>query len=362
MRHNVISKDPRNGNYLIRYQDEFGHWHSKSTSTKRKSEALEILRTFDPQQKQKLVVSTLSEFIQLYLSSYAKNHHGAECYKFITAPALARFEAFMQEQYGNVLLSSVKKYHIEQYMTYWANMPTQHKKTRSQASVNNDIKAIRGAFTKAVEWELIPKSPCFKFALQKPPSKIGGQFVPEGELEAVVKAAKTHLLRVFIILAFFTGLRRRELLALRWENVDFGERVLRVVNSAGFTTKNKQERIVPLHPSAVEALEAMPRVADLVFAVPARSGGYKTPNEDNVSHKVREALEAAGLPATVHLHSLRHSFCTNLLKKGAPLQEVQLLMGHQDISTTLIYTHQSSQELHPTIERLSHVQLPSSRD
>jgi integrase len=361
MRHNVISKDPRNGNYLIRYQDQFGHWHSKSTCTKRKSEALEILRTFDPQQEQKLLVSTLSEFIQLYLSSYAKNHHGRECYEFITAPALTRFEVFMLKQYGNVALSSVKKYHIEQYMTYWANTPTKYKKTRSQASVNNDIKSIRGAFTKAVEWELIPKSPCVKFGLPKPPSKLGGQFVPEGELEAVLKAAKTHLLRVFITLAFFTGLRRRELLALRWENVDLKERVLRVVNTYGFTTKNKEERIVPLHPSVVEALESMPRVAEFVFAVPARTGGYKTPNEDNISHKVREALEAAGLPSTVHLHSLRHSFCTNLLKKGAPLQEVQLLMGHQDISTTLIYTHQVSQELHPTVDRLKKVQLPRSR-
>jgi integrase/recombinase XerD len=157
-------------------------------------------------------------------------------------------------------------------------------------------------------------------------------------------------------------LRRRELLALRWENVDLKERVLRVVNSTGFTTKNKEERVVPLHPSVVEAIQSMPRVAEFVFVVPARNGGYKTPNEDNISHKVREALEAAGLPTTVHLHSLRHSFCTNLLKKGAPLQEVQLLMGHQDISTTLIYTHQSSQELHPTVERLSRVQLPSSRN
>jgi len=55
-----------------------------------------------------------------------------------------------------------------------------------------------------------------------------GQFVPETELEAALKAAKTHLLRVFIIRAFFTALRRRELLALNWEDVDLREWVLKI--------------------------------------------------------------------------------------------------------------------------------------
>jgi integrase len=352
-----LSKDPRTGNYLIRYMDEAGGWHSKSTCTTKKHEAQDVLKKFDPNEKKR--VTTLSDFTELYLSSYARNHHGWEYYSFITEPALLRFESFVKEKYGNLLLSSVKKYHVEQYMTHWANTKTKQNRVRSQASINNEIKAIRGAFSMAVEWDLIEKSPCKRFALPKIPRKLTGQHVPEDQLAAVLKAAKHHWLRVFILLAFYTGLRRRELLALRWENIDFQERLLKVANTTNFTTKNKDERIVPLHPSALEALGSLPRLADFVFAISAPDGEYKTPNEDNVSHAVREALDEAGLPPTVHLHSLRHSFCTNLLKKGAPIQEVQLLMGHQDLNTTLIYTHQLSRELHSTVERLGGTQLPT---
>jgi len=60
-----LSKDPRSGNYLIRYQDEAGGWHSKSICTTKMYDALEILKKLDPNEKKR--ITSLSDFVELYL-------------------------------------------------------------------------------------------------------------------------------------------------------------------------------------------------------------------------------------------------------------------------------------------------------
>jgi site-specific recombinase XerD len=99
-----------------------------------------------------------------------------------------------------------------------------------------------------------------------------------------------------------------------------------------------------------EMLAALPRTSHYVIT----SQQFNTPPDKHcVSHKFRQAVLKAGLDSRLHVHSLRHSFCTNLLAAGAPmLQDVQLIAGHSTIVVTQGYNQMRSGTLHKTVSIL----------
>ena len=150
--------------------------------------------------------------------------------------------------------------------------------------------------------------------------------------------------------AAFTGLRRGELLALRWRDVDFNARRASVHEShaLGQTTapKSGRSRAVPLADQAAEALERLSRRTDapggrpwhvagddLVFC--NRSGGHL--DASALRRRYVAARDAAEL-RPLRFHALRHCF-GSLAAQTSPLTTVQAWMGHEDIQTTMVYAH-----------------------
>ncbi|MEE8523568.1 MAG: tyrosine recombinase XerC [Thermoanaerobaculia bacterium] len=143
-------------------------------------------------------------------------------------------------------------------------------------------------------------------------------------------------------LLYATGLRVGELVSLNWRDLDLGARVLRVVGKGG------KERMVPFGKPAAEALGAW--LADWEELVDDSGAAV---DEDPVflnsrgarlgDRSVRRILDrhtaAAGIPAGVHPHTLRHTFATHMLEEGADLRTIQELLGHSSLSTTQRYTH-----------------------
>jgi integrase/recombinase XerD len=140
---------------------------------------------------------------------------------------------------------------------------------------------------------------------------------------------------------YATGLRVSELLGLTLNQIDWGQRTIRVVG------KGSKERIVLLGDIAMDALEtyvhrARPRLLretkpDALFlshlGLPLSVRGFHVVLAGYVS--------SAGLEKRVTPHTLRHSFATHLLEGGADLRSVQELLGHASVSTTQVYTHVS---------------------
>ncbi len=170
------------------------------------------------------------------------------------------------------------------------------------------------------------------------------------EVHAVARADGSELYGAIYVTAAFTGLRMGELRALRWSDVDFAKRLVHVRRSltgnAYGAPKSQRVRSVPMSDPVARVLDGLSRRAeggradDLVF-----SPGYNVPfHHDTVRKRFYAALEAAGLGRLrakedpVVFHDLRHTFGT-LAVQAFPLSDVKAMMGHADISTTMIYVH-----------------------
>lgn len=143
------------------------------------------------------------------------------------------------------------------------------------------------------------------------------------------------------------GIRAAELVALRFSDLDPGEGTIRVLGKGG------KERIVPLGPPALAAIRravqrrppgpAPARAArDLPLFVNA---GHRPITTRSLGRIVRRHLALSGIAKRASPHTLRHSFATHLLDRGADLRTVQELLGHSSLSTTQVYTHLTTERL-----------------
>lgn len=135
----------------------------------------------------------------------------------------------------------------------------------------------------------------------------------------------------FITLALNTGMRKSEMLGLTWDRIDFYNRLI-YLNPEN--QKNKTHGSVPLNPSAMSALEnQIGRHEKWVFY-------YRKKHIEDCRKSFRSACDKAGIE-DFRIHDLRHTFAAWAIQKGIPLKTVQELLRHEDIQSTMIYTHLS---------------------
>ena len=145
--------------------------------------------------------------------------------------------------------------------------------------------------------------------------------------------------RAIIEVLFSCGLRVTELVSLRLSNLYLDEGFIRVLG------KGRKERFVPISPRAIKELklwfydrnELKIRAGEEDYVFLNRRGVHLTRTMILIMIK-RQATEA-GIQKTISPHTLRHSFATALLEGGADLRAIQVMLGHESISTTEIYTH-----------------------
>ena len=157
--------------------------------------------------------------------------------------------------------------------------------------------------------------------------------------------------RAIVELLYASGLRVSELCGARLENLDLEQGFIRVVG------KGNKQRLVPVGARAREAIERYLRLGRPEL-VGKRTGGevfLSVRGRKLTGQRIWQIMgdlgRRAGLEAKIHPHMLRHSFATHLLEGGADLRIIQELLGHADISTTQIYTHVDSRQLHEAHRR-----------
>jgi integrase len=208
----------------------------------------------------------------------------------------------------------------------------------SEKTVNNTLSTLGKLLKVAVDWRVIDRMPCtIRLVKAKPGAP---RFLEIEDFDRLVTAAtaidtRTHVL---VLLGGHGGLRRGELIGLRWSDVDFRRRQLLVSQAVwrGVVDmpKSGKPRIVDMSSALENALKAHPKTGERVLCA---DGG--TPATAKLLRTwLARAARSAGIPhATGALHVLRHTCGSSLAALGAPPRAIQALLGHADLNMTLRY-------------------------
>ncbi len=146
--------------------------------------------------------------------------------------------------------------------------------------------------------------------------------------------------RTLLLLAYSCGLRVSEAVGVQISNID-RDRMQMFIHQG----KGKKDRVIPMAISLMPFLDAYLETykpAKWLFENQERNGPYSS----RAAQKVfQDAAERMGLPKSVSFHSLRHSYATHMLENGIDISLIQKLLGHNDIRTTLRYTHVSNRHV-----------------
>lgn len=205
----------------------------------------------------------------------------------------------------------------------------------SPKTINNQITVLRRSLATAVKWQRIATVP----SIESLPTTLPdfAWFEPDEAEDLIEATEREH--QAMVMTAIRGGLRRGELQALRWADVNLRRRKISIRRSRYRDTegppKNGQPREVPLCDSLLSALRAHRHLrGDYVFCL---EDGSPIPRQ-TMWRIMDRACRRAGL-RRLQWHALRHSFASHLVAKGVPLRAVQELLGHSDIRMTMRYAH-----------------------
>jgi integrase/recombinase XerD len=219
-----------------------------------------------------------------------------------------------------------------------------HTRGLSRSSIGRQVATLRGFYRHLQLEGHLKESPAEWLEPARPDDTVPGTLTPEQVdrlLSAPPRSAAGLRDRALLELLYATGCRASEVSTLTLPAMHLAEGFCRCSGKGG------KERVVPLGKRAVASVTAWvegPR-GRIAGRFPAASGWVLlSPRGNRLSRKriweiVRRHATAAGLPADVHPHTLRHSFATHLVSGGVDLRHVQEMLGHASIATTQRYTH-----------------------
>ena len=265
------------------------------------------------------------------------------------------FENFVLRMY-DIAPTAVEEYMIERFLIHL--LERKHKKS-SQA---RELSGVKSFFNYLLITDKIESSPAEFISAPKSSRTLPDVLAIE-EVERIIGSIDTTTVkgrrdRAMLELMYSCGLRVSELISLKLNDLFFGEGYIRVMGKGG------KQRLVPIGRVAQEYVMlylddrsnrenrersgAASRGEEVVFL----SNRNSKLSRVMVFTIIRQATESAGITKTVSPHTFRHSFATHLLAGGASVRQVQDLLGHENITTTEIYTHLNPDHLRDAIDKI----------
>lgn len=214
-------------------------------------------------------------------------------------------------------------------------------------------RTIKAAFNKAKDWGYVKENYFQKVKLPKK-QQVNPVFLNSDQLLMICDHLKNETIKEIVVFAFYTGMRLDEIVNLRLKNVDLENKVITVGDDC-FTTKGRNQRFIPISDEALTSILSQrerKKVFQMNKAYLFCKNDGKRFTGDYISKRFKLACKAAGVDQSIHFHSLRHSFASNLVQKGVPLYTIKELLGHSSISTTEIYSHLNMDSLREAIKKL----------
>ncbi|MDP6085709.1 MAG: tyrosine-type recombinase/integrase [Nitrospinota bacterium] len=275
--------------------------------------------------KRKVPRCTFNELADQYLG-WAKTHHrGFES-------TMYRVETFRKE-FGPKQVSEITPRMVDTYVE-------KRSAGLQPASVNREIGILRHMFVKAKEWAMATSNPVEHFRRLRVQNR-RLRFLSLEEIDRLLSVAD-GVLRPILVTALHAGLRRGELFSLQWDDLDFPNGVIRVVD-----TKGGERREIPMSDTLRETLRRIPRRLDSLYVFPGKLGKELV----NIRRRFLKALDEAGIEGFV-FHDLRHTFASHLVMAGVDLMTVKEFLGHKRFEMTLRYAHLAPDHKRAAINRL----------
>lgn len=304
-----------------------GRQYQRSTGTTDKAIAQRIhdavrgkiaLGQWIPEERQEKPETSFNELAEQYTAWAQGRQRAFKRWKsYLVKKLVTRF--------GNLYLSDVTTQMIEQYQSeILAN-------GKKPATANRAIAVLAHMISKACDWEMCSADVLKRIRKVKHIKENNRRlrYLSKEECQNLINACEPHL-KPIVITALNTGMRKGEILTLKWDNVDMKH---------GFIlldiTKNGERREIPINDTLRGVLQGITRRLDIPYVFYDNATGK--PYRD-VKRSFNTALRRAGIK-DFHFHDLRHTFASHLVMAGVDITTVKELLGHKTLTMTLRYAH-----------------------
>ena len=284
---------------------------------------------------------SFKEMMDRYLDEHATLKRSERAYRGYVKNLLSFFGE-------DILISEITPSMINQFKV------SRRKEGVKPGTINRDLSILKNSFNIAVkQWEWVDSNPATKIPMEKEPQG-RVRFLTDEEFDRLCDACPEWL-RDIVLTARHTGMRKENILSLKWNQVDLFRRVITLEH-----TKNDERLSVPINDTLMELFKRLSKVRHIksqyVFFHPnamkkSAKGTFNGKRYYEVKTSFREALEKAGIK-DFRFHDLRHCFASDLVQRGVDLYVVQKLLGHKSQAMTQRYSHLAPENLRDAVLKL----------
>jgi len=311
--------------WWIRYAGLDGKIRYESSGSKsyRVAQALLIKRKQaiqegkEPLPIKKIANHTFKELAERYLV-WAKRQKSFDSKKYLVWALV--------EEFGNIPLRRMSTFIVEEFQGKILDTG------RKPATANRFLAVLKHMVNKAVQWEMVEDETLKRIGKVKPLPENNKRlrYLTVEECHRLINASVPHL-KPIVITALNTGMRKGEILGLRWENVDLVHGFILLDQ-----TKNNERREIPINQTLRETFKHLPRRLDSPYVfIDEKGNRFK-----DVKRSFHSALRRAKIQ-DFHFHDCRHTFASHLVMSGIDITTVKELLGHKTLAMTLRYSHLS---------------------
>lgn len=333
----------RGKSYVGKYKDENGNWVRTTLGRHpiiNKTIAREILQEIERKVKLgqhemiKATIPTVKEFAKDYLA-YQRNVRQKRSWDRdeLCLTHIVRF-------FGNRKLSDIKSKDIDDYKEF-------RLKLVKPGTVDRELQVLRHLFNIAQRWNnFFGKNPVSEAGLLNV-NNTKERILTDEEEARLLNLSPDHLKNI-IICALHTGMRKGEIISLKWHNTDLENNLIHVTKE---NSKSKKSKRIPVNSTlrrTLLELKLKNGVSEYVFL---NSQDRPYLRQDSLNRVFKHTVEKAGIK-DLRFHDLRHTAGTRLGEMNIPVQVISKILGHSDIRTTMRYVH-PEESLRYAVEKLT---------
>ncbi|MFH1014745.1 MAG: tyrosine-type recombinase/integrase [Nitrospirota bacterium] len=217
----------------------------------------------------------------------------------------------------------------------------ERSKEVSPATVNRNLACLKSMFNRAIEWDKAQENPVRKVKLFRENNK-RLRYLEREEIVKLLANCKRNL-KPIVVVALNTGMRKGEILGLKWHDVDFKRGIIYLLN-----TKNGEKREIPMNEQVKTALIRTRKHAGSPYIFCRHDG---KPYGD-IKKSFFTAMKKSDI-INFRFHDLRHTFASQLVMSGIDLNTVRELLGHKSLEMTLRYSHLSPDHKKRAVDTLA---------